>query len=89
MKGAPGEDQWLGRSWRLFPMVLLVTGAVFVLPIVVVWQLRSSGAVTSLVLLLLIAIAVSQAVSWVLRTYWTRSAHNSTQRIPWHRPKPR
>jgi hypothetical protein len=58
-------------------MVLLVTGAVFVLPVVAVWELRSSGAVTSLWLLLLIAIAISQAVSWLLRAYWTHSMHRT------------
>jgi hypothetical protein len=78
MIGVPGEQQqWPSRSWRHFPMVLLVTGTVFVLPILVVWELRSSGAVTSLWLLLLIAIAISQAVSWLLRAYWTHSMHRS------------
>jgi hypothetical protein len=78
MVGVPGEQQqWPSRSWRHFPMVLLVTGTVFVLPILVVWELRSSGAVTSLWLLLLIAIAISQAVSWLLRAYWTHSMHRS------------
>lgn len=58
-------------------MVLLVTGTVFVLPILVVWELRSSGAVTSLWVLLLIAIVISQAVSWLLRAYWTHSMHRT------------
>ncbi len=77
MTGLRGEQQWLGRTWRLLPMVLLVTGAVFVLPIVAVWELRSTGAVTSLWLLILVAVAISQGVSWLLRAYWTRSMHRA------------
>ena len=58
-------------------MVLLVTGAVFFVPIAAVWQLRSSGAVTSLWLAVLIAIAISMTLSWLLKAYWTRGPHQS------------
>jgi hypothetical protein len=78
MIGVPGGTTTVAQPLvAAFPMVLLVTGTVFVLPILVVWELRSSGAVTSLWLLLLIAIAISQAVSWLLRAYWTHSMHRS------------
>ena len=58
-------------------MVLLVTGGTFLLPIIAVWQLRSSGTVTSLWLLIVIAVAISMALSWLLKAYWTRGPHQS------------
>jgi hypothetical protein len=59
------------------PVVVLVTGAVFAVPIVVVWQLRSHGAVTSIWLAILIALAVSVVLSWALQAYWTRGVHRT------------
>jgi hypothetical protein len=43
----------------------------------VVWRLRSTGAVSSVWLGLLIAGLLSLAISWLVRAYWARRPHDS------------
>ena len=68
---------WTNRSWRLFPLVLLVTTAVIGLPIALVWALRADGALTSSWLAVAVAVGASLVISWMLRLAWARVAHRS------------
>jgi HD domain len=65
------------RPWRSLPLVLLVTAVVSVVPVGVVWRLRSSGAVSSLWLGLLIAGLLSLGISWLVGAYWALRPHKS------------
>src|ERR1700754_3864143 len=55
---------------RSLPVVLLATVTFSLLPAVVVWKLRASGAVTAMAPLVLIGVTVSLALAWVGRIYW-------------------
>jgi HD-GYP domain-containing protein (c-di-GMP phosphodiesterase class II) len=65
------------RPWRSLPLVLLVTVAVSVIPVGVVWRLRSTGTVSSLWLGLLIAGLLSLVISWLIRACWALRPHKS------------
>ena len=57
--------------------MLLVTGAVSVIPLAVVWALRSTGAVPSIWLALMVAGLLSLAISGLVRAYWIRRPHRT------------
>jgi HD-GYP domain-containing protein (c-di-GMP phosphodiesterase class II) len=65
------------KPWRSLPLVLLVTAAVSVMPVLVVWRLRSTGTVSSVWLGLLIAGLLSLAISSLVRACWARRPHKS------------
>lgn len=65
------------RSWRALPVVLAVTAAVAVAPILLVWGLRRAGALTSSWLALTVAVVLSLAISIGLRALWARHSRGS------------
>ncbi|MBV9809867.1 MAG: HD-GYP domain-containing protein [Solirubrobacterales bacterium] len=60
------------RTTRYLPHVALATTAVAVMPVAVVWWLRSRGAITSAWTGVLLAIALSLLASLVGSAYWKR-----------------
>ena len=57
---------------REFLQALAATLIVTVAPVAVVWLLRDSGLITSIVLGVVIAIALSLVLGWLVETVWTR-----------------
>ena len=60
------------RATRYLPQVAVATTAVAVMPVAVVWWLRSRGAITSAWTGVLLAIALSLMASLVGSAYWKR-----------------
>ena len=58
------------RLWRYLPQVLVATTAVMVVPILSVWMVRASGAMTSMLPLILLGTGISLALGWVGRWIW-------------------
>ena len=68
-----GTDYRPGKSLtRYLPQVAVATLLVSVMPIIVVWLLRSAGAIGPWTCLVL-AMAISTVLSWVGCAYWKRS----------------
>ena len=60
------------RATRYLPHVAMATTAVVVMPVVVVWLLRSRGEITSPWAGVILAMVLSLAASWVASAYWKR-----------------
>jgi hypothetical protein len=58
------------RLHRYLPQVILATVAVMVVPVVAVWVVRASGAVTSTLALMLLGTGISLVLGWVGRRLW-------------------
>ncbi len=58
------------RLRRFLPQVILATTAVMVVPILSVWMVRASGAITSMIPLILLGTAISLVLGWVGRWIW-------------------
>ena len=64
--------RWSTKAWRYLPLVLTVTAAVAVLPVVLVWELRSAGEIGAWWLALLLTGALSVTIASGLRLFWVR-----------------
>lgn len=62
-------------SLKMLPLVLAVTTMVAIAPIGLVWELRSTGAITSGWVAVAVAAAMSLAMSLAARVYWSRRPH--------------
>jgi hypothetical protein len=60
------------RATQYLPNVAVATAAVAVMPVAVVWWLRSRGAIASPWVGIVLAMALSLAASFVGRAYWKR-----------------
>src|SRR5688500_5712606 len=58
------------RIRRYLPQVILATVAVMVVPVLIVWMVRSSGAMTAMIPLILLGTAISLLIGWVGRWAW-------------------
>src|SRR5688572_8126272 len=58
------------RLRRFLPPVILATTAVRVVPILSVWMVPASGAITSMIPLILLGTAISLVLGWVGRWLW-------------------
>ncbi len=65
-----------GSVARYLPQVILATLFVGVMPVVVVWELRGRGAVSSLWVCVVLAVALALGASSVGGAYWQRRPHS-------------
>jgi putative nucleotidyltransferase with HDIG domain len=73
----PDSNQCVGKTnaphlRRFLPQVVLATFIVSILPVIVVWKLRATGAMTSMPLLILVGVVISLVLGWLGRVYWER-----------------
>jgi putative nucleotidyltransferase with HDIG domain len=58
------------RLSRYLPQVLFTTFVVLVLPVIVIWELRSFGVITSTLMLMIFGVALSLLIGWIGRKSW-------------------